>query len=41
MFSKQKPEGYVLFDKAIKIEYLENPDNPKAGTRPAGQWRLK
>ena len=31
MFSKQKPEGYVLFDKAIKIEYLENPDNPKAG----------
>lgn len=31
MFSKQKPEGYVLFDKAVKIEYADNPDNPKAG----------
>lgn len=29
--SKQKPEGYVLFDNAVKIEYAENPGNPKAG----------
>ena len=31
MFSKQKPEGYVLFANAVKIEYAENPDNPKVG----------
>jgi len=31
MFSKQKPEGYVLFDDAVKIEYIENSDNPKVG----------
>ena len=31
MFSKQKPEGYVLFDKAVKIEYANNLDNPKVG----------
>ena len=31
MLAKQKPEGYVLFDKAVKIEYAESPDNPKAG----------
>ena len=29
--SKQKPEGYVLFADAVKIEYAENPDNPKVG----------
>ena len=29
--SKQKPEGYVLFSGAVKIEYTENPDNPKVG----------
>ena len=29
--SKQKPEGYVLFAGAVKIEYMENPDNPKVG----------
>ena len=29
--SKQKPEGYVLFSGAVKIEYIENPDNPKVG----------
>jgi len=29
--SKQKPEGYVLFAGAVKIEYIENPDNPKVG----------
>ena len=29
--SKQKPEGYVLFADAVKIEYAENSDNPKAG----------
>jgi len=29
--SKQKPEGYVLFADAVKIEYTENPDNPKVG----------
>jgi len=31
MLSKQKPEGYVLFADAVKIEYAENPDNPKVG----------
>lgn len=31
MLSNQKPEGYLLFDGAIKIEYAENPENPKAG----------
>lgn len=31
MFSKQKPEGYLLFADAIKIEYADNPDNPKVG----------
>ena len=29
--SKQKPEGYVLFAGAVKIEYTENQDNPKVG----------
>ena len=29
--SKQKPEGYVLFAGAVKIEYAENPENPKVG----------
>jgi len=29
--SKQKPEGYVLFSGAVKIEYIENTDNPKVG----------
>ena len=29
--SKQKPEGYVLFANAVKIEYIENADNPKVG----------
>ena len=29
--SKQKPEGYILFADAVKIEYAENSDNPKAG----------
>jgi len=29
--SKQKPESYVLFAEAVKIEYAENPDNPKVG----------
>lgn len=31
MLSNQKPEGYLLFDKAIKIEYAENSENPKVG----------
>ena len=31
MFSTQKPESYLLFADAVKIEYLENPDNPKVG----------
>ena len=31
MFSKQKPEDYLLFANAVKIEYIENPDNPKVG----------
>ena len=31
MFSAQKPESYLLFADAVKIEYLENPDNPKVG----------
>lgn len=31
MLFRQKPEGYVLFANAIKIEYAESPDNPKAG----------
>ena len=31
MLSKQKPEGYLLFDKAIKIEYAEVSENPKVG----------
>ena len=30
-FSNQKPEGYVLFANAVKIEYADNPDNPKVG----------
>ena len=31
MFLKQKPEGYFLFADALKIEYSDNPDNPKVG----------
>ncbi len=31
MLAKQKPEGYVLFADAVKIEYAENQDNPKVG----------
>ena len=31
MFSRQKPEGYVLFADAVKIEYSDNLDNPKVG----------
>ena len=31
MLSKQKPEGYLLFNKAIKIEFTENSENPKVG----------
>ena len=31
MLSTQKPEGYLLFDNAIKIEYSENSENPKVG----------
>lgn len=29
--SKQKTEDYLLFPDAIKIEYTENPNNPKVG----------
>src|SRR3989344_599899 len=29
--SKQKPEGYVLVAGAVKIEYIENTENPKVG----------
>lgn len=32
MFSKQKPEGYLLFANALKVEYAENPENPKVGS---------
>lgn len=31
MFFRQKPEGYLLFADAVKIEYADNPDNPKVG----------
>lgn len=31
MLSNQKPEGYLLFDDAIKVEYEENSENPKGG----------
>ena len=31
MLSNQKPEGYLLFNKAIKIEFTENSENPKVG----------
>lgn len=31
MLSNQKPEGYLLFNNAIKVEYEENSENPKVG----------
>ena len=31
MLSKQKTEDYLLFPSAVKIEYVENPNNPKVG----------
>mgnify|MGYP001599759948 CR=1 FL=1 len=31
MLSQQKPEDYLLFADAVKIEYVENPSNPKVG----------
>ena len=30
-FAKQKPEGYLFLTKALKIEYADDPDSPKAG----------
>ena len=37
MLSTQKPEGYLLFDKAIKIEYSENSKTRKLGNLPLAQ----
>lgn len=31
-FLKQKPEGYLLYDGAIKIEFIDDSGNPKEGS---------
>ncbi len=41
MLSAQKPEGYLLFDKAIKIEYSENSENAKVGQSSAPLMTFK
>jgi len=39
-FLKQKPDGYLLYDGAIKIEYVDNSGNPKAGDIVSGGTSL-